>query len=219
MIVTIDGPVASGKTTVAREVAVRLGFMLLDTGALYRSVALAARDRGLDWSSEAEVAEVARDLDVSFEWRDGVNRVWLQGRDVTSEIRLPEISQGASIVSALPGVRRALLDQQRRVAKRGSVVVEGRDTGTVVFPDADAKFFLTANDAVRAERRQLELRERGVEEPVEKTLASLRERDERDSTRAIAPLKAADDASIVDTTGLSLEEVIEGILGRIAANR
>ena len=217
MIVTIDGPVAAGKTTVAREVASRLGFMLLDTGAIYRSLALAAHRRGLDHGDEEGLAELAAVLDISFEMREGVNRVSLDGDDVSDAIRLPEISQAASIVSALPAVRRALLEQQRQIAAKGSVVAEGRDTGTVVFPDAAAKFFVIANDEVRAQRRQRELAAKGLEESYEEVLASLRERDERDSSRSIAPLVPAADAQIVDTTELGIEEVIEQILERVAS--
>lgn len=217
MIVTIDGPVAAGKTTVARELASRLGFTLLDTGAIYRSLALVARARGVSQDDEEGLAELARDLGVSFEWRDGQNHVFVDGVDVTVEIRLPEVSQAASIVSALPGVRQALLDRQRQLAAEGSVVAEGRDTGTVVFPDAEAKFFVTADDLVRAERRQRELLEKGGSDTLEEVLAALKERDLRDSTRAVAPLKPASDARIIDTTGRTIEEVLAEILEYIAA--
>jgi cytidylate kinase len=217
LIVTIDGPVAAGKTTVARELASRLGFTLLDTGAIYRSLALVARARGVSQDDEEGLAELARDLGVSFEWRDGQNHVFVDGVDVTVEIRLPEVSQAASIVSALPGVRQALLDRQRQLAAEGSVVAEGRDTGTVVFPDAEAKFFVTADDLVRAERRQRELLEKGGSDTLEEVLAALKERDLRDSTRAVAPLKPASDARIIDTTGRTIEEVLAEILEYIAA--
>jgi cytidylate kinase len=217
LIVTIDGPVAAGKTTVARELASRLGVTLLDTGAIYRSLALVARARGVSQDDEEGLAELARDLGVSFEWRDGQNHVFVDGVDVTVEIRLPEVSQAASIVSALPGVRQALLDRQRQLAAEGSVVAEGRDTGTVVFPDAEAKFFVTADDPVRAERRQRELLEKGGSDTLEEVLAALKERDLRDSTRAVAPLKPASDARIIDTTGRTIEEVLAEILEYIAA--
>ena len=217
MIVTIDGPVAAGKTTVARELASRLGFTLLDTGAIYRSLALVARAHGVSQEDEEGLAELARDLGVSFEWRDGQNHVFVDGVDVTVEIRLSEVSQAASIVSALPGVRQALLDRQRQLAAEGSVVAEGRDTGTVVFPDAEAKFFVTADDLVRAERRQRELLEKGGSDTLEEVLAALKERDLRDSTRAVAPLKPASDARIIDTTGRTIEEVLAEILEYIAA--
>jgi cytidylate kinase len=199
------------------EIASRLGFTLLDTGAIYRSLALVARARGVSQDDEEGLAELARDLGVSFEWRDGQNHVFVDGVDVTVEIRLPEVSQAASIVSALPGVRQALLDRQRQLAAEGSVVAEGRDTGTVVFPDAEAKFFVTADDLVRAERRQRELLEKGGSDTLEEVLAALKERDLRDSTRAVAPLKPASDARIIDTTGRTIEEVLAEILEYIAA--
>ena len=216
MIVTIDGPVAAGKTTVAREVASRLGFTLLDTGAIYRSLSLAARSQGVDLGDEESLAKLARGLDVSFEFQEGQNRVFLDGEDVTVAIRLPEISQTASVISALPAVRRELLEQQRQMASNGSIVAEGRDTGTVVFPDADAKFFITADDEVRATRRQGELKVKGSGESFDEVLASLRERDDRDSNRAIAPLKPAPDAKLIDTTELGIEEVIAQVLEELA---
>ena len=217
MIITIDGPVAAGKTTVAREVAARLGFTLLDTGAIYRSVALAAKRAGVSQDDEAGLAELARNLDLTFELRNGSNRALLAGEDISDEIRLPEMSQGASVVSAFPAVREALLAKQRSIAAAGDVVAEGRDTGTVVFPDADAKFFVTADDRVRAERRLRELHGRGIDETLDDVLSSLRERDERDSTRAVAPLMPADDAHIVDTTSLAIEDVISSIIDQLSA--
>ncbi len=220
MIVTIDGPVAAGKTTIARELAIRLGFTLLDTGAIYRCVALAARRLEIPWSEESRLAELAHEIDVSFELRDGQNRVFLDSADVSVAIREPEISEGASIVSALPEVRLALLEQQRSMAARGRMVVEGRDTGTVVFPEADAKFFLTADPEVRAQRRHRELVERGdrqsreqsPEHSPEEVLASIKERDTRDTTRAVAPLAAADDARLIDSTDRSVEAILDEIL-------
>ena len=165
--VAIDGPAGAGKSTVSRRVAHRLGYVLLDTGALYRAVALAARDCGVDWDDAEAVARVAWDLAqrqaISFEpTGEGEARVRLEGRDVSGAIRTQEMGQGASRVSAIPAVREALLDLQRRAAERGGVVLEGRDIGTVVLPDAEAKFFLTASVAVRAERRHRELAARGL---------------------------------------------------------
>lgn len=221
MIVTIDGPVAAGKTTIARQLAIRLGFTLLDTGAIYRCVALAARRLEIPWSDESRLAELAHEIDVSFELRDGQNRVFLDGADVSVAIREPEISEGASIVSALPEVRRALLEQQRAMAARGRIVVEGRDIGTVVFPEAEAKFFLTADPEVRAQRRHRELVERGDrqsrEQSPEEVLASIKERDARDTTRAVAPLAAADDARLVDSTDRDVEEILDEILAHLEA--
>ena len=221
MIVTIDGPVAAGKTTIARQLAIRLGFTLLDTGAIYRCVALAARRLEIPWSDESRLAELAHEIDVSFELRDGQNRVFLDGADVSVAIREPEISEGASIVSALPEVRRALLEQQRAMAARGRIVVEGRDIGTVVFPEAEAKFFLTADPEVRAQRRHRELVERGDrqsrEQSPEEVLASIKERDARDTTRAVAPLAADDDARLVDSTDRDVEEILDEILAHLEA--
>ena len=212
LITTIDGPVAAGKTTAARSLAIKLGYTLLDTGAIYRSVALAAAAQGLAHHEEERIAELARSLDISFEFNRGDNRVFLQGKDVSAEIRVPEISRGASVVSALPLVRQALLDRQRQMAARGNVVAEGRDTGTIVFPDADAKFFLTAAQNVRAQRRQRELSESGDCRPFSEVLASLVERDHRDTTRSVAPLKPAADALVIDTTGMTIEAVVAEML-------
>jgi len=211
LIVTIDGPVAAGKTTIARELAIRLGFTLLDTGAIYRCVALASRRLEIAWDDEPRLAELAREIDVVFELRDGTNHVILDGADVSSAIREPEISEGASIVSALPKVRQALLELQRAMAAQGRIVVEGRDTGTVVFPQADAKFFLTADPEVRARRRHRELVERHDAQSQEEVLAALKERDTRDTTRAVAPLVAADDARVIDSTNRDVEEILDEV--------
>ncbi|MEE2775568.1 MAG: (d)CMP kinase [Acidobacteriota bacterium] len=216
MIITIDGPVAAGKTTAARELAIRLGYTLLDTGAIYRSLALSARNRGIDYEDEAALATTAAGLGLVFRFEGGRNRVLLDGDDVTEAIRHPDVSQAASIVSALPDVRAALLELQRQIARRGKVVAEGRDTGTVVFPDADAKFFVTADDEVRAARRHRELHQKGRDDSLEQVLAELRDRDSRDSSREVAPLVPADDATIIDTTGLDGEAVIRKILGVLA---
>ncbi|MDX1382520.1 MAG: (d)CMP kinase [Thermoanaerobaculia bacterium] len=212
---TIDGPVASGKTTVAREVATRLGFTLLDTGAIYRSLALVAGRRRVALDDAEALAGLAADLDITFELAAGVNRVRLAGEDVSAEIRRPEISRAASIVSALPEVRAALLDRQRSIAAAGDVVAEGRDTGTVVFPAAEAKFFITASDEVRARRRQREQAGRGQELPFPEVLAALRERDQRDATRSVAPMRPAEDAHVIDTSDLDLEQVVAEVLARI----
>ncbi|HEY6909565.1 MAG TPA: (d)CMP kinase [Myxococcales bacterium] len=207
-IVAIDGPAGAGKSTVARQLARRLGFSMIDTGAIYRSVALVAQRRGVSWDDdEALRGMLAAGLGLEFRG----DRVLVQGEDVSEAIRTPEISRGASVVSARPVVRKALLQLQRdlgRAASRGAVL-EGRDIGTVVFPDADVKFFLTASDEARAGRRHAELLERGLSVPIEEVLADQRRRDRDDSERAIAPLRAAADAIRVDTTGLDLEEVVE----------
>jgi len=216
IVVAIDGPAGAGKSTVTRQLAARLGYQLLDTGALYRSVALLARRRGVGWDDEPGLAALAADLDVSFRMDGQVNRVQLGGEDVTEAIRTPEISSGASQVSALPAVRAALLELQRRLAGKGGVVAEGRDVGTVVFPGAEAKFFLTASAEERARRRCDELRAKGMEVDYAATLEEIRIRDERDSNRAVAPLVAAPDAVLVDSTGITVEEVVDQMIAAIA---
>jgi CMP/dCMP kinase len=207
-VVTIDGPAGAGKSTVAKQLAARLGYSFLDTGAIYRAVALRARRAGIDWGDGPALGELAGRLPIRFQNQEGVNRVFMDGADVTTEIRSPDISEGASRVSAQPQVRAALLDLQRTIAAGGRVVAEGRDTGTVVFPDAAAKFFLTASPEERARRRALELRAAGRPASEAEVLADMAKRDQRDSTRAVAPLRRADDAVEIDTGGLTAHEVV-----------
>jgi len=215
IVVAIDGPAGAGKSTVTKRLAQQLGYSLLDTGALYRAVALVARDRGVGWDDEARLAKVAAELDIRFEMEGEVNRVFLGDREVTAAIREPEISDGSSRVSAVAAVRAALLDLQRRLGERGGVVVEGRDTGTVVFPDARAKFFLTASPEVRAQRRTQELRSAGKDADFGQVLAEIRERDERDSIRDLAPLCQADDAVPIDSSSRSVDEVVAQMLAMV----
>jgi cytidylate kinase len=212
-IVAIDGPAGAGKSTVARKLADALGFVLFDTGALYRAVALAAKRAGVDWKDEAAATRVADDLvhhaHISLE-KDAVLgvRTVLAGEDVSAAIRVPDIGMGASIVSAYPGVRAALLEMQRRAGAQGGIVLEGRDIGTVVFPDAEAKFFLTARPEIRARRRFDELVATGTKVDFEQTLAEVRRRDEQDESRAVAPLRKAEGAVLVDSSDRTVEEIV-----------
>lgn len=217
VIVAIDGPAGAGKSTVTRALTQALGYQLLDTGSLYRSVALAARRRQVDWGDEDGLAAVARSLSVRFSLDGDINRVFVDGDEVTEAIRTPEISEGASVVSALPSVRDALLDLQRSIGRVGGVVAEGRDVGTVVFPEAAVKFFLTASDRERAQRRQAELEARGHPSDYDTVLAEIQRRDERDSNRAVAPLRQADDAVLVDSTARSVTDVVAEMEARVRA--
>ena len=208
-VVAVDGPVGSGKSTVARRVAARLGYVYLDTGAMYRAVGLLAGEAGADLGDEDAVLALAGTARLRF---DAAGRIFAGERDVSEAIRTLEMGAAASRVSALPGVRRLLVDEQRRLAGDADVVMEGRDIGTNVFPDAAVKVYLTARPEVRAARRAAELREKGQEVDDAEVLAALLERDERDSTRAVAPLRKAADAVEVDTSGMTLDEVVDAVV-------
>lgn len=209
LVVAIDGPAGAGKSTAARLLAERLGYDLLDTGAIYRTLALLALRANIPWDDGPRVAAFAQNLDIRFRLQDGTNRVIVNGEDVTSDIRTSQISDGASRVSALPEVRAALLDLQRRLGAAGGVVVEGRDIGTVVFPTAAAKFFLTATAEERAHRRTIELRAAGRATDEQAVLLDIVARDLRDTTRAVAPLRPADDSVEIDSSGINATEVVE----------
>ncbi|MBY0231633.1 MAG: (d)CMP kinase [Gemmataceae bacterium] len=205
MIVTIDGPAGAGKSTAARRLAARLGFAFLDTGAMYRAVALAARRAAVAWTDDRALAPLVEALPLEME-PGGVVR--LAGEDVSSLIRTPEVSQGASVVADSPAVRPRLTDMQRRLAQGRSIVCEGRDQGTVVFPDAGCKFFLVADPEERLQRRLAEMRAKG-HHPDEATIRrEMAERDARDSGRELAPLRPAEDAVRVDSTAMSADEVV-----------
>ena len=218
IVVAIDGPAGAGKSTVSKRLTGLLGYRLLDTGALYRSVALSAKRRGVSYADAAALAAIAAGLDIEFQLDGMTNRVFLAGEDVSGAIRTPEMSEGSSIVSAVPEVRAALLQLQRELAGKGGVVAEGRDVGTVVLPDAGAKFFLTASDEVRARRRVEELRAAGIEAMYDETLAEIRRRDQRDSSREAAPLVCAPDAIVVDSSVLAIDEVVDQ-MARIVRER
>ena len=207
-VIAIDGPSASGKGTVAREVANALGFHFLDSGALYRLVALAALDRAVDVVDAPAVANIARNLNVVF----GADAVLLDNRDVTNAIRQERVSDAASKVAALQAVREALLDRQRAFRKRPGLVADGRDMGSVVFPDAALKIFLTAAAEERARRRYKQLMEKGLHASMDALLQEIRDRDARDSARAAAPLRKCADAIELDTTGLSVDAAVAEVV-------
>ena len=217
LIVTIDGPAGAGKSTVARQLAKRLGYLYLDTGALYRAVAWKVRSAGVNPEDGAAVAALLPGMRVGMDRRgDGVC-VTVNGHDVTDELRSPEISTLASLVSAIPAVREWLLPVQRQVGHAGGVVAEGRDLGTRVFPAAEAKFFLDADVNTRAGRRQQDLSGVGQSTPLERTKQEIETRDQRDRSRAIAPLIPASDAEVIDSTSLTVDQVIDRMMGKIAA--
>jgi CMP/dCMP kinase len=220
-ILAIDGPAGAGKSTVARLVAERLGFALVDTGAIYRSVALRALEAGLDCEDDAAVGQVAADLRIEFRLSGNVNHVMVDGVDVTQAIRHPQVSRLASLVASRPSVRAGLLELQRRLGKaeRSGAVLEGRDIGTVVFPDAEVKVFLTASPETRARRRYDELLAKGATTTFEAVLADQITRDRDDENRAIAPLKPASDAVRVDTTGLDTDEVVARISALVESRK
>ncbi|MBQ9647953.1 MAG: (d)CMP kinase [Oscillospiraceae bacterium] len=205
--VAVDGPSGAGKSTLAKAVARELRITYVDTGAIYRVIGLAAFRKGVAPRDEAAVSAMLPSIEIGMKHGDdGLQRMYLNGEDVTDDIRLPQISMYASDVSALPPVRAFLLDMQRRLAREQSVVMDGRDIGTVVLPDAEVKIFLTADAEVRAKRRFLELEQRGTPKPYDEVLAELKERDYNDSHRDVAPLKQAEDAVLVDTSDLDFEQ-------------
>ena len=214
-VVAIDGPAGSGKTTVARLVAGMLGYSLVDTGALYRCVALAARLQGVEVEDGERLGQVAASLRVQFQELEGAQGVFLNGEEVTGAIRDPEVSQDASRVSAHPQVRKALLGVQRELGREGGVVLEGRDIGTVVFPDAEVKVFLAASVDVRARRRFDELDAKRIDVTLEETREDMISRDGRDESRDHAPMKPAEDAEIVATENLSAQQVAELVVDRV----
>ncbi|MGN1002275.1 MAG: (d)CMP kinase [Oscillospiraceae bacterium] len=210
--IAIDGPSGAGKSTIAKALAKKRGYVYVDTGAIYRTVGYAAQEAGLDSRDKEGIIALLPGLHIDIAYDEsGTQRMLLNGRDVSREIRTPKSSLYASDVSALPEVRAFLMEMQRSLARRNHVIMDGRDIGTVVLPDARVKIFLTAADSARAERRWRELREKGSQVSYEEVLRDIRYRDEQDSGRAAAPLRAAEDAVTVDTTGLSFEESVDAV--------
>ena len=213
--VAIDGPVGAGKSTIARAAAAALGYVYVDTGAMYRSVGLHCRRKNTDMGSPADIAAQLGEISLGIRIINGVQHIFLNGEDVSEEIRLPEISMAASAVSAVPEVRDALLGMQREFAEKNNVIMDGRDIGTVVLPNARVKIFLTASPEIRAKRRFDELKAKGRDVTFEEVLDDLNKRDYNDSHRAAAPLKAADDAVVADTSGLDFEQSVKLVCGLI----
>ena len=206
--IAIDGPSGSGKSTLAKSLSKELGYLYIDTGAMYRTIGLFAYRNGIDPSDGEEMSKHFDEIDIDIEWKDGAQHMFLCGEDVTDFIRTPEISMYASAVSAIPSVREFLLDKQRDFAKHHNVIMDGRDIGTVILPNADVKIFLRAGHADRAKRRYEELIARGEDVTYEKVLRDMEQRDHNDSTRALAPCVPAADAVILDNTGFEPEETL-----------
>lgn len=214
-VVTIDGPSGAGKGTICRLVAQKTGYSLLDSGALYRLAAVASLNAAIDLDDESAVADIAAKLDIQFVAESASTRVMLDGEDVSSDIRTERAGMAASKVAAYPQVREALLQRQRDFCKAPGLVADGRDMGTVVFPDSPVKIFLTASSEERANRRLKQLEDAGVSADYEKILADIQARDEQDSSRASAPLKPADDALILDSTTMDIDAVLRAVLTEI----
>ncbi|MBP3494143.1 MAG: (d)CMP kinase [Oscillospiraceae bacterium] len=220
--VAVDGPSGAGKSTLSKAVAAELGIVYVDTGAIYRTIGYYVFCKEIDPKDAPAVIAILPELDIQMRYGDdGLQRMYLNGEDVSTQIRLPQISMYASAVSAIPEVREFLLEMQRELARRSSVIMDGRDIGTVVLPEADVKIFLTAAAEIRAQRRAKELEERGTPTPFEEVLRDIQQRDWNDSHRAAAPLRQAEDAVLVDTSELTFDEsklkLLEVIKGRVGA--
>lgn len=214
--IAIDGPSGAGKSTLAKALAARLGIVYVDTGALYRTIGYYVRSQNTDPRDAAAVSALLPNITIELKYENGVQRVLLNGEDLGDKIRTPEMSMYASAVSSLPVVRSFLLDTQRDIARKNSVIMDGRDIGTVILPDADVKVFLTASDECRARRRVAELAQKGIADTFENVLADMRARDKADSTRAVAPAVAAPDAILFDNSDYSFEECVEHLLSLVA---
>jgi CMP/dCMP kinase len=218
-VITIDGPSGSGKGTLSEMLAAHLGYHLLDSGALYRLTALAAIKKNIDLNDESSIANLAEKLNVKFPLINGHTRIYLDEVDVTDDIRQESVSMGASKVAAYPSVRAALLNRQCAFAEEPGLVADGRDMGTVVFPEATIKFFLTASAEARAERRYKQLVAKGQPVDLQQLIKDIRERDERDTNRIVAPLKPAVNAIVIDSTAMTIDEVLNFMLSEIAKCR
>ncbi len=217
--VAIDGPAGAGKSTIARAVAQKLGYLYVDTGALYRAIGLYARRQGADPAQGEQVCPLLPQIQLSLRYVDGVQHVTLNGEDVSEDIRLPEMSSAASQVSAIPQVRDFLFDLQQNLAQEHNVVMDGRDIGTVVPPQAQVKIYLTATPQERARRRHLELLGKGIDQSYDQVLQDVLQRDYNDSHRAVAPLKQAQDAVRIDTTGLDFEQSLQTVYQHILSRQ
>ena len=214
--VAIDGPTGAGKSTLAKAAAEKLGYIYVDTGACYRAIAYYAKSKGADLTDSKQVLSVLENMNLTINYNSkNEQRIIVNNDDVSDKIRTPEVSEGASLVSVIPEVREWLLETQRNLAKHNNVVMDGRDIGTVILPDARVKIFLTADDSERAMRRYKEYVAKGEQISYNKVLEDLRIRDERDTTRAVAPLKKADDAVVIDSTDLNFEETLNLIIKTI----
>jgi len=214
-IIAIDGPAGSGKSTVSRLLAARLGYLYLDTGAMYRAVALQAKRKNIDLKDTEKISRLCLDLDLHFRALDGATRLFLGAEDISAAIRSPDMDMLSSVISTIKEVREAMTLLQRKMAEQRGVVAEGRDMGTVVFPDAECKFFIDADPEVRAGRRYRERLARGEKVSGQEVEKELRKRDDQDMTRALAPLVPAKDAILLDTTNLTVEEVVETMVRTI----
>jgi cytidylate kinase len=218
-IITIDGPAGAGKSTVSKKLAERLGYLYLDTGAMYRAVAVQVQAEGVDPNDEIALEKLCQGLEIFFVQEGEKQRVICQGKDVTEKIRDPEMGWLASLVSTKGPVRRAMVELQRKMGQEGGIVAEGRDTGTVVFPGAPFKFYLDAQPLERVRRRHRELRAKGVQVAVGAVRKEMENRDQQDTSRELAPLRPAQDALIIDSTGIAVGEIVERMLAVILANK
>lgn len=212
LVIAIDGPAASGKSTTAKLVAARLGYLHIDTGAMYRAITLKVLRSGLQGFYSKRIAELVSNTSIELQPVNGSLKILLDGEDVSESIRSPEVTTAVSSVSSIRQVRQVLVNEQRRIGRQGGVVLEGRDIGTVVFPDADLKIFMIASIEARAVRRQRELRQNGIETNLDTLKSEIRQRDEKDSTRDESPLKKADDAIELDTSDMTIEQQVEFVV-------